>query len=254
MTQPVHHRLRPLADPAHLPALKPEYVDQSPALGLGKLDPPLRVLLLYGSLRERSYSRLAVEEAARLLQFFGCETRIFDPSDLPLPDQVKDDDHPAVRELREHSLWSEAQVWCSPERHGQITGIMKAQIDHLPLAYQGLRPTQGRTLAVMQVCAGSQSFNSVNTLRVLGRWMRMFTIPNQSSVAKAYEEFDDAGRMRPSSYYDRIVDVMEELVRLTVLLRPHAEKLVDRYSERVEADRKVNPAADILGSIDTALA
>ncbi|MDE2620573.1 MAG: NAD(P)H-dependent oxidoreductase, partial [Sphingomonadales bacterium] len=141
------------------------------------------------------------------------------------------------------------QVWCSPERHGQITGIMKAQIDHLPLAYQGLRPTQGRTLAVMQVCAGSQSFNSVNTLRVLGRWMRMFTIPNQSSVAKAYEEFDAAGRMRPSSYYDRIVDVMEELVRFTVLLRPHAAQLVDRYSERVEADRPVGAADRILGSI-----
>jgi arsenic resistance protein ArsH len=224
--------LRFLADAASLPALKPEYVHHQPALGLGDLDPPPRVLLLYGSLRERSYSRLAVEEAARLLRFFGCETRIFDPSDLPLPDQVKDDNHPAVHELREHSLWSEAQVWCSPERHGQITGIMKAQIDHLPLAYKGLRPTQGRTLAVMQVSAGSQSFNSVNTLRILGRWMRMFTIPNQSSVAKAYEEFDETGRMKPSSYYDRIVDVMEELVRFTVLLRPHADQLVDRYSER----------------------
>jgi arsenic resistance protein ArsH len=140
-------------------------------------------------------------------------------------------------------------VWCSPERHGTITGIMKAQIDHLPLAYQGMRPTQGRTLAVMQVNAGSQSFNTVNTLRILGRWMRMFTIPNQSSVAKAYMEFDEAGRMKPSAYYDRIVDVMEELVRFTVLLRPHAEQLVDRYSERVEAQRPVAAAADILASI-----
>ncbi|MDF8333376.1 arsenical resistance protein ArsH [Novosphingobium cyanobacteriorum] len=236
MTDPAFTRLRPLADPAHLPALKPAYLHASPALGLGDLAPPPRVLLLYGSLRERSYSRLVVEECARLLQLFGCETRIFDPSDLPLPDQVAGDDHPAVHELRAHSLWSEAQVWCSPERHGQITGIMKTQIDHLPLAYKGLRPTQGRTLAVMQVSAGSQSFNSVNTLRVLGRWMRMFTIPNQSSVAKAYEEFDEAGRMKPSSYYDRIVDVMEELVRFTVLLRPHADRLVDRYSERVERD------------------
>jgi arsenical resistance protein ArsH len=126
-------------------------------------------------------------------------------------------------------------VWCSPERHGQMTGIMKTQIDHLPLAYQGLRPTQGRTLAVMQVSAGSQSFNTVNALRILGRWMRMFVIPNQSSVAKAYMEFDADGRMKPSAYYDRIVDVMEELVRFTVLLRPHAEQLVDRYSERLEA-------------------
>lgn len=249
MTQPAYARLRALAEPDQLPALRPEYVHRRPAQGLGALDPPPRVLLLYGSLRERSYSRLVVEESARLLQHFGCETRIFDPSDLPLPDQVKGDDHPAVHELREHSVWSEAQVWCSPERHGQITGIMKTQIDHLPLAFKGMRPTQGRALAVMQVSAGSQSFNSVNTLRILGRWMRMFTIPNQSSVAKAYDEFDEAGRMKPSSYYDRIVDVMEELVRFTVLLRPHADQLVDRYSERVEGNRPVGHADEILGSI-----
>lgn len=244
-----HTRLRPLTDPQHFPALKPEYLHRQPALGLGPVDLPPRILLLYGSLRERSYSRLVVEEAARLLQLFGCETRIFDPSDLPLPDQIAADDHPAVHELREHSLWSEGQVWCSPERHGQITGIMKTQIDHLPLAYKGLRPTQGRTLAVMQVSAGSQSFNSVNTLRLLGRWMRMFTIPNQSSVAKAYEEFDEAGRMKPSAYYERIVDVVEELVRFTVLLRPHADQLVDRYSERIETGRKVVAADDILRTV-----
>lgn len=208
-------------------------------MGLGELEPPLRILLLYGSFRERSYSRLVVEEAARLLQFFGCETRIFGPSDLPMPDQVRDDDHPAVHELREHSLWSEGQVWCSPERHGQITGIMKSQVDHLPLAFKGMRPTQGRTLAVMQVSAGSQSFNSVNTLRILGRWMGMFTIPNQSSVAKTFTEFDEDGRMKPSSYYDRIVDVIEELVRFTVLLRPHGTQLVDRYSERKDSDEVV---------------
>ncbi len=244
-----HTHLRTLSDPQHLPALQPHYAHRRPALGLGALDPPPRILLLYGSLRERSYSRLVVEEAARLLQAFGCETRIFDPSDLPLPDQMPDDDHPAVHELRAHSLWSEGQVWCSPERHGQITGIIKAQIDHLPLAYKGLRLTQSRTLAVMQVSAGSQSFNSVNTLRLLGRWMRMFTIPNQSSVAKAYAEFDEAGRMKPSTYYDRIVDVCEELVRFTVLLRPHNAQLVDRYSERVEADRPVGGTDGILKSI-----
>lgn len=246
-----HQRLRHLADAEHLPALKPEYAHRKPAAGLGALDPPPRILLLYGSLRERSYSRLVVEEAARLLQFFGCETRIFDPSDLPLPDQVEGDDHPAVHELRAHSLWSEAQVWCSPERHGQITGLMKAQIDHLPLAFKGMRPTQGRALAVMQVSAGSQSFNSVNTLRILGRWMRMFTIPNQSSVAKAYDEFDEAGRMKPSSYYDRIVDVVEELVRFTVLLRPRAEQLVDRYSERKERHEPIATPVEAAGIAST---
>lgn len=237
--------LRTLSDPDHFPALDRQYVINRPALGLGPDDPAPRILLLYGSLRERSYSRLCVEEAARLLQLFGCETRIFDPSTLPLPDQSEDDDHPAVHELRELSLWSEGQVWCSPERHGQITSVIKAQIDHLPLAMRGMRPTQGRALAVMQVSAGSQSFNSVNTLRVLGRWMRMFTIPNQSSVAKAFNEFDEAGRMLPSSYYDRIVDVMEELVRFTVLLRPHADTLVNRYSERKEAGVVIDAKKDI---------
>ena len=226
------NRLRELHDVEVLPALDRDFVIRQPAAGLGDDQRPPRILLLYGSLRQRSFSRLATEEAARLLQLFGAETRIFDPSDLPLPDQVQGDDHPAVHELREHALWSEGMVWCSPERHGQITGIMKAQIDHLPLEMKGMRPTQGRTLAVMQVSGGSQSFNAVNTLRLLGRWMRMFTIPNQSSVAMAYKEFDEAGRMKPSSYYDRIVDVMEELVRITVLMRPHTAQLVDRYSER----------------------
>lgn len=236
-------RVRALPDPDHLPALDFAYAMARPALGLGDDQPPPRILLLYGSLRERSFSRLAVEEAARMLRHFGAETRIFDPSDLPLPDQVAQDDHPAVHELRELSMWSEGQVWCSPERHGQISGIMKTQIDHLPLEMKGMRPTQGRTLAVMQVSGGSQSFNAVNTLRLLGRWMRMFTIPNQSSIAMAYKEFDEAGRMRPSSYYDRIVDVMEELVRITVLMRPHSIQLVDRYSERKAAGTKVDPSA-----------
>ena len=226
--------VRILPDPHHLPALDPTFAMPRPGLGLGDDQPPPRILLLYGSLRERSFSRLAVEEAARLLQFFGAEIRIFDPSDLPLPDQIPGDDHPAVNELRDLSIWSEGHVWCSPERHGQITGLMKAQIDHLPLESKGMRPTQGRTLAVMQVSGGSQSFNAVNTMRLLGRWMRMYTIPNQSSVAMAYKEFDEAGRMRPSSYYDRIVDVMEELVKFTLLLRDRPE-LVDRYSERKES-------------------
>ncbi|MBN8551430.1 MAG: arsenical resistance protein ArsH [Caulobacterales bacterium] len=226
------NRLRHLSDPDHLPALDPAYLHRRPGIDLGPSETPPRILLLYGSVRARAYSRLCVEEAARLLLLMGCEIRIFDPSDLPLPGSPGDDDHPAVRELRAHALWSQGMVWCSPERHGQITGVMKLQIDHLPLSLGAVRPTQGRTLAVMQVSGGSQSFNAVNTLRLLGRWMRMVTIPNQSSVAKAWQEFDVNDRMRPSAFYDRIVDVMEELVRFTILTRPHTEALVDRYSER----------------------
>ena len=193
-----------------------------------------RVLLLYGSVRERSYSRLASEEAARLLQAMGAQTKTFDPSGLPLPDDAPES-HPKVQELRQLAEWSEAMVWCSPERHGAMTGIMKSQIDWIPLSSGAVRPTQGKTLAVMQVSGGSQSFNAVNQMRVLGRWMRMLTIPNQSSVAKAYQEFDEAGRMKPSAYYDRIADVMEELMKFTLLTRDAAPYLVDRYSERKES-------------------
>ena len=193
-----------------------------------------RILLLYGSVRERSYSRLLSEEAARLLQAMGAETKTFDPSGLPLPDDAPDS-HPKVQELRQLAQWAEGMVWTSPERHGAMTGIMKSQIDWIPLAEGAVRPTQGKTLAVMQVSGGSQSFNAVNQLRVLGRWMRMLTIPNQSSVAKAFLEFDEAGRMKPSAYYDRVVDVMEELVKFTLLTRDVAPYLVDRYSERKES-------------------
>ncbi|MDP9512510.1 arsenical resistance protein ArsH [Pseudomonas protegens] len=193
-----------------------------------------RILLLYGSTRERSFSRLLVEEAARLLQHLGAETRIFDPSGLPLPDDAPAD-HPKVQQLRDLVQWSEGQVWCSPERHGAMSAVFKAQIDWIPLELGAVRPTQGKTLAVMQVCGGSQSFNVVNQLRVLGRWMRMFTIPNQSSVPKAYLEFDESGRMKPSAYYDRVVDVMEELVKFTLVLRDQQAFLVDRYSERKES-------------------
>lgn len=224
------------------PALVPEFIDYPT---LDRLEPisfdhPPRFLLLYGSLRERSFSRLLVEEADRLLRGFGAETRIFDPRGLPQPDDA-DPSHPKVQELREASIWSEGHVWCSPERHGAMTGIFKSQIDWLPLESGGVRPTQGRTLAVMQVNAGSQSFNTVNQLRVLGRWMRMLTIPNQSSVAKAFNEFDEQGRMLASPYYERLVDVTEELFKFTLLTRGRADYLVDRYSERKAESR--HPAA-----------
>lgn len=198
-----------------------------------------RILLLYGSVRDRSYSRLLTEEAARLLRNMGAETRIFDPRGLPLPDGAPDD-HPKVKELRELAQWAEGMVWTSPERHGAMTGILKAQIDWIPLSVGAVRPTQGKTLAVMQVSGGSQSFNAVNQMRVLGRWMRMITIPNQSSVAKAFTEFDDSGRMKPSSYYERVVDVMEELVKFTLLTRDCAAYLVDRYSERRESAEELS--------------
>ncbi|SDR20678.1 arsenical resistance protein ArsH [Pseudomonas grimontii] len=203
----------------------------------GLAQPP-RILLLYGSTRERSFSRLLVEEAARLLQHFGAQTRIFNPSGLPLPDDVPSD-HPKVQELLELMQWSEGQVWCSPERHGSMSAVFKAQLDWVPLALGAVRPTQGKTLAVMQVSGGSQSFNTVNQLRVLGRWMRMFTIPNQSSVPKAFMEFDDQDRMKPSALYDRVVDVMEELLKFTLLLRDRPD-LVDRYSERRESAEQLS--------------
>ncbi|NEJ74519.1 arsenical resistance protein ArsH [Rhizobium phaseoli] len=210
-----------------LDALRPAFSTHKP-----------RILILYGSLRAVSYSRLLAHEAARLLEHFGCEVKIFDPAGLPLPD-AEPVNHPKVQELRDLSAWSEGQVWVSPERHGAMTGIMKAQIDWIPLSVGSVRPTQGKTLAVMQVSGGSQSFNAINQLRVLGRWMRMITIPNQSSVAKAFQEFDADGRMKPSSYHDRVVDVCEELVKFTLLTRDASGYLTDRYSERKEEAEKL---------------
>lgn len=201
---------------------------------------PPRILLLYGSLRNVSFSRGTAEEGARVLRALGCETRFFNPSGLPLPDDA-DETHPKVQELRNLVMWSEGMVWSSPERHGAMTGVLKNQIDWIPLSpIGGIRPTQGKTLAVMQVSGGSQSFNAVNQMRILGRWMRLITVPNQSSVAMAWKEFDDALRMRPSSYYNRIVDVMEELARFTVMTRSRSPMLVDRYSERVETVEQVH--------------
>ncbi|MEM1288308.1 MAG: arsenical resistance protein ArsH [Pseudomonadota bacterium] len=225
----------------NLPNIDPDCLTPIDGKALGDtLDHPVRVLMLYGSLREpRSYSRFLTHEARRLLEWFGADVQVFDPAGLHLVDDPQgyepSNQHPKVQELRELSLWSEAQVWCSPERHGAMTGVMKTQIDWLPLApIGGIRPTQGRTLALMQVSGGSQSFNTVNQMRILGRWMRMITIPNQSSVPKAWNEFDDNGRMKPSPLYNRVVDVMEELMKFTYLTRGRSAYLTDRYSERVE--------------------
>ena len=218
-----------------LPAIEPAYFDDALASKLtGNNETMPRILILYGSVRERSYSRFAAEEAGRLLAKMGAEVKIFNPSGLPLPDDAPES-HPKVLELRELVRWCDGMVWSSPERHGAMSSVMKAQIDWIPLSEGAVRPSQGKTLAVMQVCGGSQSFNAVNQMRILGRWMRMITIPNQSSVAKAWQEFDEDGRMKPSPYYDRIVDVMEELMKFTLLTREYAAYLVDRYSERKES-------------------
>ncbi len=235
-----------------LPNIRTDAFKRADARALGE---PLRsahkprILLLYGSVRPRSYSRFLTQEAERLLEHLGAEPRVFNPSGLPLPDDAPED-HPKVRELRELVGWSEGQVWTSPERHGAMSGILKCQIDWIPLNTGALRPTQGKTLAVMQVSGGSQSFNAVNQMRVLGRWMRMVTIPNQSSVAKAFNEFDESGRMKPSSFYDRVVDVMEELVKFTLLTRDASHHLTDRYSERVETAAELSARVNLPSAAD----
>ena len=224
----------PNLDDAHFHA-----IDTDRLLAPARTTHAPRIALLYGSLRDRSFSRLMTEEAARVLTRLGAETRTYRPSGLPLPDDAEAD-HPKVAELRDLVTWSEGMVWCSPERHGAMTGIMKAQIDWIPLSLGGVRPTQGKTLAVMQVNGGSQSFNTVNQLRILGRWMRLLTIPNQSSTPKAFLEFDEAGRMKPSPFYDRMVDVMEELMKFTWLTRDNKTYLLDRYSERKESAEELS--------------
>ena len=226
----------------HLPNLEANLINRTTASDLINYSPsthPPRFLLLYGSLRERSYSKLLTLEVAKLLEALGGEVRIFDPQGLPLPD-AEPDTHYKVQELRDLAAWCEGMVWCSPERHGAMTGILKAQIDWLPLSLGAVRPTQGKTLALMEVTGGSQSFNALNQMRILGRWMRMITIPNQSSVAKAFLEFDESGRMKPSAYYDRVVDVTEELMKFTLLTRDVSALLVDRYSERKETAQELS--------------
>ena len=208
-------------------------------LNLDQIDnADVKILVLYGSLRPQSYSRRCAEEGARILERLGAEVRFYNPSGLPLVDDQADETHPKVQELREMVAWCDGMIWSSPERHGAMTGVMKTQIDWIPLSIGSVRPTQGKTLALMQVSGGSQSFNALNQMRILGRWMRLLTIPNQSSVAKAYQEFDDDGRMKPSSFYDRIVDVMEELHKFTVLTRHNKDYMTDRYSERLAAIKK----------------
>lgn len=238
MSLPISFDDLPNIDPQKL-----QPIDVEALTGSNSLVHPPKILVLYGSLRERSFSRLASEEASRLLRWYGCEVRTFNPSGLPLPDD-SGADHPKVQELRDLAKWSEGMLWVSPEKHGAMTGIMKTQIDWIPLSLGGVRPTQGKTLAVMEVSGGSQSFNAVNQMRILGRWMRMITIPNQSSVPKAFTEFDDADRMKPTPLYMRVVDVCEELVKFTWLTRDRSAYLTDRYSERVEnaeeLSRRVN--------------
>lgn len=208
---------------------------------------PLRVLVLYGSNRPRSFSKFMAFEAARILHHLGCELRVYDPHGLPLKDDYDHPDvdatsgteaHPKVVELRQLVTWSEAQFWCSPEQHGNITGIMKTMIDHIPLSLGSVRPTQGKILAVSQVNGGSQSFNAVNSMRVLGRWMRMFTIPNQASLPKAWTQFTQEGRMMDSSNRERLVDVVEELVKVSCLFYGRDETFASRWSERKERAEK----------------
>ena len=229
------------------PTTTPNLIEDClPAVDISSLSPdsrsthPPRILMLYGSLRDRSCSRLCAEEVAQILERLGAEVRFFNPSGLPPVDDVVDAGHPQVAELRDLLTWCEGIVWPLLERHGAMTGMMKTQIDWIPLSLGGVRPTQGKTLAVMQVSGGSQSFNTVNQLHILGRWMRLLIIPNQSWVARAWNEFDQAGRMKPSSLYNSLVDVMEELVRFTVLTRGIKDKLVDRYLECVESCEKLS--------------
>lgn len=225
-----------------LPNINTQFVDKPTfdKVQAKKIAHPPRFLLLYGSNREKSYSRLAVQEAGRILEYLGGEVKIFHPKNLPLPEDAENT-HPKVQELYELLAWSESMVWCSPERHGLMSSILKAQIDWIPLAGGALRSaTQGKTLGLMQVCGGSQSFNSVNQMRILGRWMRMITIPNQSSIPKAFLEFDKDDRMKPSAYYNRVFDVMEELYKFTLLTRGQSDYFTDRYSQRIESTEELS--------------
>lgn len=198
---------------------------------------PPKLLILYGSLRETSFSRKLGLEFARLFEVLGCDVRVYNPRGLPVRDPSFED-HIKVQELRALTQWSDGHVWISPEMHGTITGVFKNQIDWIPLNTGSVRPTQGRTCLVAQVNGGSQSFNAVNALRILARWMRMPCCTNQSSIAKAWMEFDDAGRMKESDFRDRVVDCAEEMAKFTALMTPAAGDLNNRFSERKELEKE----------------
>jgi arsenical resistance protein ArsH len=193
--------------------------------------PAPRILILYGSVRARSFSRMLASAAAEVLEQLGAEVVVFDPHDLPMPDAAPAD-HPRVAELRRLSIWSDGQVWCASERHGTISAVMKAHFDWLPLKIGEVWSTQGRTAAVMQVNGGVHSFNAVNALRLVGRSLRMIVIPNQLSIPQVSEHFDEAERLTSAAHQARLADVMEELMKLTLLSRDRADLLLDRYSER----------------------
>ncbi|KAG2224978.1 hypothetical protein INT45_000099 [Circinella minor] len=212
-----------------------DWVQSIPPFSIKRPDNPIKILILYGSLRKRSISRLLALEFGRVLEHMGADVRIYSPDDLPLKNGNKL--HPKVVELRELSTWSDGQVWVSPEQHGQISGVFKTQLDWIPLSYKDsdgneMKPTQGKTLAVAQVHGGAEGFNAVNSLRLLSRWMKMYTVSNQVCISKAWDEFDDQDRMKPSFHRNRMVDAAEELYKLTTLLGPQKDYLLDRYSER----------------------
>lgn len=200
-----------------------------------------KVLVLYGSLRQRSFSKFLSYEICRILFRLGCDVRVYDPHDLLVKNDIEHL-HPKVQELRNLSRWSDGHFWISPEQHGNLTAVFKNQIDWIPLSTGSVRPTQGRTLGLAMVSGGSQSFNSVNSLRILGRWMRMFAIPNQSSVPQAYTLFEESEdqdgmfRMKPGSNRDRVVDCAEEFIKYTLIMRQHFGLFADRFSERVGVD------------------
>eukprot|EP00122_Pirum_gemmata_P012231 Pgem_evm2s11358 len=202
-----------------------------------------KFLILYGSLRKDSCARMLAIETARILDKFGADVKLYDPKGLPLfCEDIDPNEDEKVKELRTLVHWSDGMVWVSPEYHSNFSGVFKNQVDWMPLSEGGIRPTQGKTLAVMQVEGGSQSFNTVNNLRVLGRWMRCVCIPNQMSIPKAQMHFDSEGKMVNSAFRNRLVDIAEELFKYTLLLRDQQKYLTTRYSESSEGKEAIRDA------------